>query len=60
MYSFVHGVMSLSVDFVAKTFSLFVWSHVSRVCMYSCRCVGAVSKLSGCEKTVMSSAYDNM
>ena len=56
MYSLFHGVMSVSVDFVVETFSLFVWSHVSSVCMYSCRCVAAVSKLGCCEKTVMSSA----
>ena len=28
--------------------------------MYSSRCVAAVSKLGCCEKTVMSSTYDNM
>ena len=38
----------------------FFFSHVSSVCMYSCRCAAAVSMLGCCEKTVMSSAYDNM
>ena len=56
MYSLFHGVMSVSVDFVVETFSLFVWSHVSSVCMYSCRCAAAVSNLGCCEKIVMSSA----
>ena len=28
--------------------------------MYSCKCVAAVSKLGCCEKTVISSAKDNM
>ena len=60
MYSLFHGVMSVSVDFVVETFSLFVWSHVSSVCMYSCRCAAAVSNLRCCEKIVMSSAYDSM
>ena len=52
----------MSVDFVVETYSLFVWSHVCCVGMYSCRCVSvtAVSNLECCEKTVMSSAYDNM
>ena len=40
-----HGVMSVSVNFVVETFSLIVWSHVSSVCMYSFRCVAAVSIL---------------
>ena len=40
---------------VPWTFSLFVWRHVSSVCMYFCRCVAAVSKLGCCEETVMSS-----
>ena len=60
VYSLFHGVMSVSGDFVVETFSLFVLSHVSRVCMYSCRCVAALSKLGCYEKTVMSSAYDNI
>ena len=60
MYLRFHVVMSVSVDFVVETFSLLLWSHVSSVCMYSCRRVAAVSKLGCCEKTVISSAYDNM
>ena len=56
VYSWFHGVMSVSVDFVVETFSLLVWSHVSSVCMYSCRCVAAVLMLGCCEKTVISLA----
>ena len=48
--------MNVNVDFVVETFSLLVWSHVSSVCMYSCRCLAAVSKLGCCEKTVISSS----
>ena len=29
VYSWFHGVMNVSVDFVVEIFSLFVWSHVS-------------------------------
>ena len=54
MYSLFHGVMSASVDFVVETFSQFVWSHVSSMYMYSCRCVAAISGSGCCEKTVMS------
>ena len=41
MYSLFHGVMRVRVDFVVETFSLFVWSHISSVCMYYFRCVAA-------------------
>ena len=30
-YSWFHGVMSVSVDLVGETLSLFVWSHSSSV-----------------------------
>ena len=50
VYSWFHGVMSVSVDFDVETFSLFVWRHVSSMCVYSCRCMAAVSKLGCCEK----------
>ena len=60
MYSWFHGVMSLSMDFVVENFNLFVWSHVSSMYMYSCRCVEAISG-SGCrEKTGMSSSCESM
>ena len=60
VYSLFHGVMSVSLDFAVEIFSLFVWSPVSSVCIYYCRCVAEVSGLGYCKKTVMSSAYDNM
>ena len=60
MYSLFHGVMSVSVDFFVDIASMFVRSHVSSVCMYSCICMATVSKLGCFENTVMSSAYDSM
>ena len=60
VYSLSHGRMSVSVNFVVETFSLIVWSYVSSECMYSRGFVTAVSGLGCFEKTVLSSAYDNM
>ena len=34
-------LMSVTVDFFVETFSLFVWSKVSSMYMYSCRCLVA-------------------
>ena len=56
VYLLFHGGMTVIVDFVVETFNMFVLSLVSSVCMHSCRCVAAVSKLGCCEKTVISSA----
>ena len=62
VYSLFNGVMRVSVDFFffVETLSLFVWSHVSSVRLYSSGCAAAVSRMGCCEKTVMLSAYDNM
>ena len=48
--SLLNGVMSVSVDFVVQSFSLFVWSHVSSMYMYYCICVAAISGSGCCEK----------
>ena len=56
LYSRAQGVISVRVDFVGETLSRFVWNHCSSVCLYSSRCVTAVSGLVCCEKMVMSSA----
>ena len=60
MYSWLYHVMSVSVDFVVESFSLFVWSNVSSAHMYSFRYVAAISKSGCCEKTVMLLAYESM
>ena len=60
MYSWFHGVMSVSVDFGVETYSLIVWSHVSSMYTFSCRCAATVWGSRCCEKTALSSVYERM
>ncbi len=43
LYSLLYGVISVSDDLFAETLSLFVVSQISKVWIYSCRCVAVVS-----------------
>ena len=56
-HSWVYGVIRVTEDLFADTFSLLCVSQCSSWVMYCCRCAAAVWCFGCCEIMVISSAY---
>ena len=59
MFSLLYGVISVSVNFLVRTFSLFVKIQFSNSCKYDCCCLAAVLYLESCARIVRSVAYES-
>ena len=60
LYSLLYDVISVSVNLLVETFSLFVVIQFSNSCMHVCCCLAAVSRLECCVRIVRLSAYESI